>query len=104
MATWRCFRLFQFLRIAGALIFSIFWRRPLRTSWLIVGTETRPFLSVVSVRWAVRRAGQSGDGATWRPGPPKTSGRSPLGFARAHAERDPFGPLARSVPAAGSEC
>jgi hypothetical protein len=40
MATWRWRRLFQFLRIAGALIFEIFGWRPCRTSWLIVGTET----------------------------------------------------------------
>jgi hypothetical protein len=41
MGTWRWRRLFQFLRIAGALIFLIFGWRPCRTSWLIVGTETR---------------------------------------------------------------
>src|SRR6185503_1520760 len=35
---WR--RLFQFLRIAGALILAILARRPWRTSWLIVGTKT----------------------------------------------------------------
>src|SRR6185436_12987993 len=38
--TWRCRRLFQFLRIAGALIFEILRLRPWRTSWLIVGTKT----------------------------------------------------------------
>jgi hypothetical protein len=40
MGTWRWRRLFQFLRIAGALILLIFGWRPWRTSWLIVGTET----------------------------------------------------------------
>src|SRR5436190_21479825 len=45
---WR--RLFQFLRIAGALILEILARRPWRTSWLIVGTKTLlPF-----VRWPGR--------------------------------------------------
>src|SRR5919107_6420005 len=39
---WRWRRLFQFLRIAGALIFAILARRPWRTSWLIVGTKTLP--------------------------------------------------------------
>src|SRR3954469_25030332 len=43
IGTWRCRRLFQFLRSAGALTFEIFGFRPLRTSWLIVGTETRSF-------------------------------------------------------------
>src|SRR5919197_5058415 len=38
---WR--RLFQFLRIAGALIFWILGLRPRRTSWLIVGTKTLSF-------------------------------------------------------------
>ena len=40
MGSWRCFRLFQFLRMAGALIFEILRLRPCRTSWLIVGTKT----------------------------------------------------------------
>src|SRR6476661_8100179 len=39
---WR--RLFQFLRMAGALILAILARRPWRTSWLIVGTKTLPRL------------------------------------------------------------
>ena len=39
---------FKFLRMAGALTFAIFGFRPWRTSWLIVGTETLPFRSVVS--------------------------------------------------------
>src|SRR3954454_22984690 len=43
IGTWRCRRLFQFLRSAGALTFEIFGFRPLRTSWLIVGTETGSF-------------------------------------------------------------
>ena len=47
IGTWRCLRLFQFLRMAGALILEIFGFRPLRTSWLIVGTTTR-LLSVDS--------------------------------------------------------
>jgi hypothetical protein len=38
--TWRRRRLFQFLRIAGALIFLIAGLRPWRTSWLMVGTKT----------------------------------------------------------------
>src|SRR4029077_11821185 len=38
--TWRWRRLFQFLRMAGALIFEILRLRPWRTSWLIVGTKT----------------------------------------------------------------
>src|SRR5215213_8911155 len=41
--TWRWRRLFQFLRMAGALIFWILGFRPCRTSWLIVGTKTVPF-------------------------------------------------------------
>ena len=40
IGVWRWSRLFQILRIAGALTFSIFGFRPWRTSWLIVGTET----------------------------------------------------------------
>src|ERR1044072_3336989 len=44
--TWRCRRLFQFLRIAGALIFEILRLRPWRTSWLIVGTKT-----LLLIRW-----------------------------------------------------
>ena len=39
--TWRCRRLFQFLRMAGALIFEILRLRPWRTSWLMVGTKTK---------------------------------------------------------------
>src|SRR5918994_3705712 len=42
IGTWRWRRLFQFLRIAGALILAILARRPWRTSWLIVGTKTLP--------------------------------------------------------------
>src|SRR3990170_1671203 len=37
--TWRRRRLFQFLRMAGALIFLIAGLRPWRTSWLMVGTK-----------------------------------------------------------------
>jgi hypothetical protein len=44
---WR--RLFQFLRIAGALIFWILGLRPWRTSWLIVGTKTLSFRLVLKV-------------------------------------------------------
>src|SRR6266545_7642471 len=40
IVTWRWRRLFQFLRIAGALIFLIAGLRLWRTSWLIVGTKT----------------------------------------------------------------
>src|SRR5215208_5015891 len=47
MGTRRWRRLFQFLRIAGALIFEILARRPWRTSWLIVGTKRLP----LSVYW-----------------------------------------------------
>src|SRR5215212_10065739 len=47
IGTWRWRRLFQFLRIAGALILEILARRPWRTSWLIVGTKTLP----LSVYW-----------------------------------------------------
>src|SRR5262245_50828093 len=54
IGTWRWRRLFQFLRIAGALILVILVRRPLRTSWLIVGTKTL-LLSVVLGRFAARR-------------------------------------------------
>ena len=45
--TWRWRRLFQFLRIAGALILEILRLRPWRTSWLIVGTKTL----LLSVGW-----------------------------------------------------
>src|SRR6478736_4313541 len=38
--TCRCRRLFQFLRMAGALILEILRSRPCRTSWLIVGLKT----------------------------------------------------------------
>jgi hypothetical protein len=51
MATWRWRRLFQFLRIAGALILEIFGWRPCRTSWLIVGTETL-LLSLTDAAWS----------------------------------------------------
>jgi hypothetical protein len=44
---WR--RLFQFLRIAGALIFLIAGFRPWRTSWLIVGTKTLSFRFLTEV-------------------------------------------------------
>src|SRR6187551_1572414 len=47
--TCRCRRLFQFLRIAGALILEILRSRPCRTSWLIVGTKTL-LLSVGQIR------------------------------------------------------
>jgi hypothetical protein len=40
IGVWRWSRLFQILRIAGALTFEVFGFRPWRTSWLIVGTET----------------------------------------------------------------
>src|SRR6185369_5365134 len=46
---WR--RLFQFLRMAGALILAILARRPWRTSWLIVGTKTEPRLLMMVNRW-----------------------------------------------------
>src|SRR6478735_11834296 len=39
VGSWRWRRLFQFLRIAGALIFESLGFRPLRTRWLIVGTN-----------------------------------------------------------------
>ena len=58
--TWRCRRLFQFLRMAGALIFEILRLRPWRTSWLIVGTKTL-LLSVG--RWS---SGRSATGPVWR--------------------------------------
>src|SRR3990172_9284233 len=41
MGTWRWRRLFQFLRMAGALILVCLGLRPLRTSWLMVGTDRR---------------------------------------------------------------
>src|SRR5512134_3926070 len=50
IGTWRWRRLFQFLRIAGALIFEILARRPWRTSWLIVGTKTLLPLTDWSIR------------------------------------------------------
>src|SRR6188474_435082 len=53
--TWRCRRLFQFLRIAGALIFEILRLRPWRTSWLIVGTKT--LLLSRSGRWSAEADG-----------------------------------------------
>src|SRR4029450_12818608 len=46
-------RLFQFLRMAGALTFFVLVWRPWRTSWLIVGTKTLLLLCH--------------DGAVWRP-------------------------------------
>src|SRR6185312_11599140 len=51
IGTWRWRRLFQFLRIAGALILPILARRPWRTSWLIVGTKTEPRLLMMVNRW-----------------------------------------------------
>src|SRR4030042_3408476 len=48
IGTWRWCRLFQFLRMAGALTFEIFGWRPCRTSWLIVGTETLLLSSMVA--------------------------------------------------------
>src|SRR6478736_5222958 len=74
--TWRCRRLFQFLRIAGALILEILRWRPCRTSWLIVGTKTLLLsvgpdaVAVMADRWdrslppsvaPVRAAGGTGD-------------------------------------------
>src|SRR5215470_963731 len=58
MATWRWRRLFQFLRIAGALILAILALRPWRTSWLMVGTKTKlPWLVVcLAVMGTVRSA------------------------------------------------
>src|SRR3954449_1520139 len=53
IGTWRWRRLFQFLRSAGALTFSIFGFRPWRTSWLMVGTETR-LLSLAGHRLRAR--------------------------------------------------
>src|SRR3954463_3429624 len=67
IGSWRCFRLFQFFRIAGALIFDCLGVRPLRTSWLIVGTNadsswgswswvgTRPCCEARCARRATRR-------------------------------------------------
>src|SRR6478736_7759961 len=57
--TWRCRRLFQFLRIAGALIFEILRLRPWRTSWLIVGTKT-----LLLIR-SVRSVGNKPTGRSW---------------------------------------
>src|SRR3990170_3703408 len=51
MGSWRCRRLFQFFRNAGALTLRPGSRRPLRMSWLMVGTEAR-LLSVRSLRFA----------------------------------------------------
>src|SRR4029450_13342332 len=75
--SWRCRRLFQFLRMAGALTFRIFRLRPLRTSWLMVGTEDAvSFLSgllEVARRgpWRARREGHVFDSAGHR----RSSGR-----------------------------
>src|SRR3954471_24269301 len=67
IGTWRCRRLFQFLRSAGALTFEIFGFRPRRTSWLMVGTATRLLSLVLTV--VVGRLVHAGRG----------SGRGPLG-------------------------
>src|SRR6185369_3131798 len=64
MDTWRCFRLFQFLRIAGALIFWILGRRPCRTSWLIVGTKTLLLSVGLSVAGGVEHRGSAWPGST----------------------------------------
>src|SRR6185295_1370414 len=61
--SWRCFRLFQFLRMAGALTLEILRLRPWRTSWLMVGTETR-FLSGSSVSGGGDRPPRSAGAAT----------------------------------------
>src|SRR3954452_3393858 len=53
MGSWRCFRLFQFFRIAGDLIFDCLGVRPVRTSWLIVGTNADS--SWGSWSWVVTR-------------------------------------------------
>src|SRR3954465_8388194 len=53
MGSWRCFRLFQFFRIAGDLIFDCLGVRPLRTSWLIVGTNADSSWTV-GPGWATR--------------------------------------------------
>src|SRR4051812_2771225 len=50
---------FQFLRMAGALIFEILRVRPWRTSWLIVGTKTL-------LLWSVRSDGGPGSPAVGR--------------------------------------
>src|SRR4051812_42250230 len=58
--TWRCRRLFQFLRMAGALILETLRLRPCRTSWLIVGTKTLLLSDVVGQVVA--------DRSVWGPG------------------------------------
>src|SRR6476646_6808593 len=51
--TGRCRRLFQFFRMAGALILEIFRLRSWRTSWLIVGTKTLLLCFSVRIGWSL---------------------------------------------------
>src|SRR6266581_3644144 len=53
---------FQFLRMAGALIFEILRVRPWRTSWLIVGTKTLLLSSVMVLLGGGRRRGRLASG------------------------------------------
>ena len=101
IGTWRWRRLFQFLRMAGALIFEIFGVRPWRTSWLIVGTKTLLLSDVLLVREPRRSSsGQARDGTLI-----KWSGGWPLGLVGAHADRGPLPrPRSRSVSAARKSC
>src|SRR6188768_4033490 len=63
MFSWRWRRLFQFLRMAGALILEILRWRPWRTSWLIVGTNSTPGSSLSLVGGSGLRAGLAGSAA-----------------------------------------
>ena len=97
IGTWRWRRLFQFLRIAGALIFAILARRPWRTSWLIVGTKT--LLSCLSVL----ARGSAADGRGRDRGDRHLSRGlgGPLGGRRS---ADLPKPRTRSLSIGGSEC
>src|SRR5688572_2236694 len=92
--TWRCRRLFQFLRMAGALIFLIAGWRPWRTSWLIVGTKTLLLslaVTQVSMAFAVDGAGHSGSHGLVVPG----DGTGIWGSKMVLGERAKGGPLPR---------
>src|SRR3954469_25036100 len=76
MGSWRCFRLFQFFRIAGDLIFDCLGVRPLRTSWLIVGTNADSSWTV-GPGWATRFAAMRGSRGAQRDGSGLSSGCGP---------------------------
>src|SRR4051794_20306021 len=106
IGTWRCRRLFQFLRSAGALTFEIFGFRPLRTSWLIVGTETGSFrgdsgAGACRIDWQGPPLSDDGSGFRCSPrwGPTRASEGVPREATRAECSSADMGGQTRSASA-----